>query len=107
MLSKQDRAAQWRKWFEEQRSSGLTVTDWCRDRGIEKNTFYGWRKRLAEAPVCDVNSSAQFISLSVDSIPPASAAGLTVRVGRVSVEIASGFDRRLLADVLSVLTSQC
>jgi hypothetical protein len=108
MLSKQDRAAQWHALFEEQRSSGLSVTEWCRRRGIEKNTFYGWRKRLAETPVFAASSPPQFMAVAIASDPPVVSTGLlTLRVGQFSLDIASGFDRRLLADVLSVLTSQC
>ena len=37
------------------------------------------------------------------AVTPVSGTGVTVRVGAVSIEVAPGFDPRLLADVLAVL----
>jgi hypothetical protein len=102
MLSKVERAAQWRRNFEDQRTSGLTVTGWCREHGIEKNTFYGWRRRLAEDPACGL---PQFLCLSEQ--PEPSGSPLTVRAGRISIEVARGFDPELLSDVLRVACAQC
>jgi transposase-like protein len=48
MLSIEEGRAKWIGLFADQQSSGLTVTAWCRERGIEKNTFYGWRKHQAK-----------------------------------------------------------
>ena len=41
MLSLEERRVKWGGLLADQHRSGLTVTGWCRDRGIEKNTFYG------------------------------------------------------------------
>lgn len=32
----------------EQEQSGLSVTDYCRQKGIRANTFYNWRSKLKE-----------------------------------------------------------
>ena len=101
MLSMEERRVKWRGLLADQRQSGLTVVDWCRKRGIQMNTFYGWRKRLAAEPV---PTSPQFITVALAAEPPP--AGLTLMVGHVSVEINPGFDRNLLADVLGVLEAR-
>ena len=103
MLSYDTRAAEWRLRFDEQRASGLSVSAWCREQGIEKNTFYGWRKRLSESPTV---SAPRFIALAVDrsvKVPPPASASLTLRIGRIAVEVASGFDGGLLCDVLDIV----
>jgi hypothetical protein len=111
MLSHDERAAEWHRRFDEQMSSGLSVVGWCRKHGIEKNRFYGWRKRLAQAPVSAV-SSPQFIAVKVEpsapaaDLPAAAVTGVTVRIGRVAVEVSPGFDAVVLADVLSILESR-
>jgi transposase-like protein len=113
MLSYEERAGEWRRRFDDQRSSGLTVSAWCRKRGITKNTFYGWRKRLAQPPAPG-GSAPQFVAVAVErqlnapAVEPStsSASHLTLRVGRIVVEVASGFDPALLADVLGVLESR-
>ena len=101
MLSLEERRARWRVLIADQHQSGRTVTAWCRDCGIEKNTFYGWRKRLSGKgdPV-----SPRFVSVALAA--ETVSAGLTLKIGHVSVEINSGFDRDLLADVLTVLEAR-
>ena len=106
MLSYDERAAKWRRRFDEQRASGLSVVAWCREQGVEKNTFYGWRKRLSVSPAV---SAPQFIAVAMDcpvESPTPVSASLTLRIGRVAVEVASGFDPALLADVLNILESR-
>ena len=113
MLSYEERAGEWRGRFDEQRASGLSVVAWCREHRIEKNTFYGWRKRLSATS--SVATPPQFLAVSVERKPnapavePSSSTGsnLTLRVGRVAVEVTSGFDPALLADVLGILESRC
>ncbi len=38
----------WRKCIAEQARSGLSIKQFCKDRGIAEHAFYGWRKRLRE-----------------------------------------------------------
>jgi len=106
MLSLEERRVKWGGLLADQRESGRTVTGWCRERGIEKNTFYGWRKRLSvELIDTDPTSvSPQFVSVALAA--ETMSAGLTLKIGHVSVEINSGFDRDLLADVLTVLEAR-
>jgi hypothetical protein len=109
MLSIEERRAKWIGLFADQQSSGLTVTAWCREHGIEKNTFYGWRKRLHGTSSEDAGS---FVRLAVCTEPAAevgsepAACGLRLSVGGTVVLIEAGFDRRLLSDVLDVLESR-
>ena len=39
---------QWRERIVEQAGSGLSIKQYCRDRGLAEHSFYGWRKRLRE-----------------------------------------------------------
>ena len=39
---------QWRERIAEQARSGLSIKQFCKDRGIPEHAFYGWRKRLRE-----------------------------------------------------------
>ena len=44
---------QWRERIAEQARSGLSIKQFCKDRGIAQHAFYGWRKRLRKTePVC-------------------------------------------------------
>jgi len=98
MLSIEERRAKWVVLLADQQSSGLTVTAWCREHGIEKNTFYGWRKRL-QGMSSEV--SGGFVRLAVAAEP--AECGLRLSLGRACIWVEAGFDRRLLSDVLDVL----
>ena len=37
---------QWRERIAEQERSGLSVKQFCKDRGLTECSFYAWRKRL-------------------------------------------------------------
>jgi hypothetical protein len=47
-VSASARADQWRERFAEHARSGLTVKQFCLERGIAQWSFYAWRKRLRE-----------------------------------------------------------
>jgi len=40
------KADQWRERFAEQERSGMTVKEFCQERGLTQYSFYAWRKRL-------------------------------------------------------------
>jgi len=44
-ISKDD---QWRDRIAEQERSGLSVKQFCKERGVSEYSFYTWRKRLAK-----------------------------------------------------------
>ena len=104
MLSMEERRAEWIGLFADQQSSGLTVTAWCRERGIEKNTFYGWRKRLkgtlsAGPAVASPEAAGVFVRLAVAAEPAAQvtsepvALGWRLSVGQACIWVEAGFDR--------------
>jgi hypothetical protein len=37
---------QWREWIAEQERSGISARQFCKERGLAEQSFYGWRKRL-------------------------------------------------------------
>ncbi|MGA7235011.1 MAG: transposase [Bryobacteraceae bacterium] len=39
---------QWRERIAEHARSGLSIKQFCKDRGIAEHCFYAWRKRLRE-----------------------------------------------------------
>ena len=39
---------QWAEWIAEQKSSGLTIAEFCQSIGVSANSFYWRRRRLAE-----------------------------------------------------------
>jgi hypothetical protein len=104
MSSRDDRRATWQRLLAEQRASGLSIVSWCWQQGIQENTFYYWRKRLAEPVTPEASPSWMPVTL----LPTAgTGGGLTVRVGAAAIEVAAGFDPELLAAVVTVLAARC
>ena len=38
----------WRELIAGQEASGSNISTYCRQQGVNKNTFYNWRKRLVQ-----------------------------------------------------------
>ena len=51
-MKEQVRYAEWARQHEEQRSSGLSVTEWCKEKGISPSTYYNRLRRMREV-VCE------------------------------------------------------
>ena len=91
---------QWREWLDEHERSGLTVKQFCQERGLTQYTFYAWRKRLRkEEPV-------RFALVDRGAAPPepATEAGLelVLRSGN-RLRIGAGVDGETLRRVLEAL----
>jgi transposase-like protein len=46
----QSRVDWWRRQFQRQRNTNLSVTELCRQLGVSVTTVYYWKKRVDEAP---------------------------------------------------------
>jgi len=98
MSPSEQRHATWRRLLAEQQASGQSITSWCAQQGISLASFYYWRKRVtASTP-----AAAQWLALPVGEAHDP----LWLHIGRVTVEVAPGFDARLLHEVLAVLESR-
>lgn len=82
-------APQWSAWFDEFSRSGLTVSEFCRNKGVSQNSFYVWKRKLA--PNLDGESNAN------DFVPVAIA-----KDDRVEIEIPGGAILRVKNDPLSL-----
>ena len=47
-MKEQVRYAEWARQHEEQLSSGLSVTEWCKEKGISPSTYYNRLRRMRE-----------------------------------------------------------
>ena len=91
----------WRRHIERQRSSGLTVRDYCLDHGLHESAFYFWRRTLADR---DREAGPAFVPVTVvgPTRPAVSPIDIHLADGR-RVRVRPGCDRELLALVLSAL----
>ena len=93
------KADQWRERFAEHGRSGLTVKQFCQERGITQWSFYAWRKRLRE------EGTVRFALVERGGVRPEPAAGvleLILTTGE-RLRIGAGVDGATLRAVLDVL----
>ena len=96
-------SARWAKLIEQQRDSGLSVSAYCRERGVSAASFFAWRRRLGgEAgaggfkPVKLV-SNGRGASARSDGVIE-----LRLRGGR-RLRVRHGFDRGVLVELVETL----
>ena len=96
------RSEQWRERIAEQVRSGLSVKEFCKERGLTECSFYSWRKRLAEQqePVrfalVDRKAMAAVESVREARLELVLASGARLRIG-------GGVDGTTLRTVLEAL----
>lgn len=110
-------AVRWRGLIDRQRSSGRTVSAFCRDNGITPSSLYAWRRRLAGGD--GGTGAGKFVEVKptmaggrsgpvMDDDGPADASSsieLRLGGGRYLL-LRRGFDRRLLLDLLDALETR-
>ena len=101
-LRQQMKAEQWSRLVTECRSSGLSVTEWCEQQGINNKTYYRWEHRLLEMvnSQSNANVAGRFIKLPAtehEPLPtePAHPSAI-LRVGSLSCGIHEGISPELL-----------
>jgi transposase-like protein len=97
---KAERSEYWREQIAQHERSGLSVPEFCKERGIVEQSFYVWRKRLRE------QGPMRFAL--VEAVPverePRMGAGLELVLARGErLRIGADVDLMLLRRVLEVL----
>lgn len=98
--------------IEEQRKSGLSISEWCEREGIPKGTFYGWLKQTREAKRSDIPEKQEIVPVRIldqknedtsvaNTIAEVPVIELTM--GMLHIRIPSGTDPTLAGAVISGL----
>lgn len=67
---------QWAEWIAEQKSSGLTIAEFCQSIGVSANSFYWRRRRLAETSDANPETTvaekhrSPFVAVELTETPP-------------------------------------
>jgi hypothetical protein len=89
-------ADRWRRLLRLQRSSGLSISAFCRREGVSQPSFYSWRRKL--------QAEASFAEVKLKPEPQTRLSGIELRLpGRFRVVVRPGFDRRTLLELLHTL----
>ena len=95
---------EWRQIIDGQRTSGLTVAAYCRDRGITEGSFYTWKRRLQSPAKSNRLSKPAFVEVTPPSTQTAGAIEICLR-GERHLLARRGFDRDLLIELIRTLES--
>ena len=58
-----ERTAYWQGLIADQEASGLSVSRFCRERGVPAGSFFNWRRKLAERQLA--KPVAKFVPIAV------------------------------------------
>ncbi|WP_281886237.1 IS66 family insertion sequence element accessory protein TnpA [Paenibacillus sp. YYML68] len=109
MTKKELRRQEWIARVSDYEASGQTMKAWCAEQGVTKDQLRYWLRTLNErtSGKSSGNTSNSFIPLTLsDSSNPTSSC-IIVHAGAARLEVRSGFDAKLLHDVVSALTVSC
>jgi hypothetical protein len=112
MTREQRRRKAWKKWrqmISVQAASGQAITAFCRERGLSRQSFFAWKKRLQQAGPKDCEN---FVELKVtkamvnaaESVRGQAAVEVRLQNGR-SLLVGPGFDADHMRSLLAVLES--
>ena len=61
---------EWTSWITEQRVGSLTVSEFCRQKGLSEKSFYGWRRKLSAKTVDPARNSDTSALIPVSVLSP-------------------------------------
>lgn len=110
VLKHRVRLQEWTVAIQECRSSGLTVKQWCRNRGIAATTYYRWERELL-ALTGSTRSKPQLAGTTTFAELPVarqqcqtvSERSATVRIHDVAIDIYPNMDAQLLSALLDAV----
>src|SRR5271170_4446886 len=90
-------AEAWRPIIDGQRTSGLTVAAYCRNRGITQGSFYTWKRRLRSPAKATRLPKPAFVEVMPRRAETAGTIEIRLR-GERHLLARHGFDRELLIE---------
>lgn len=82
--------------------SGLTVTDWCKQNGINLKTYYYRLKRLRQA-VCNEIEQHDIVPVKPISETEPTSEKIELSVGNIKISLPDNFNEDTLKRLLGVL----
>ena len=92
----------WREKVPEAEASGLSIREFCRERGLKEAQFYAWRRELKMREI-EEQRKPGFVEL-IRTPSGNGDSGVSIRIGeRVSIVVERGFDAETLKTALACL----
>lgn len=101
VMNEQNKLALWADRVSLCRSSGLSVKAWCRENGVNEQTYYKWQRKLFT--MAQAQQKSQFAEIT--PARPVGNIAVTVRIAGAEADVHSGADAATVEAVLRVLKS--
>ena len=101
-VKKKIKLAQWAEMVRQRNESGLTVTDWCRQNGINLKTYYYRLKRIRQA-VCNEIEQHEIVPVEPIAGTEITAEKIELSIGDVKISLPDDFNESTLKRLLGVL----
>jgi|ERR1035437_7036241 hypothetical protein len=96
--------ARWRGIVRGHPGSGLSVRAYCQQHGLREYSFYWWRAELSHRDAATAKPAFMPVTVVAETPSPAEAGRIEIELaGNRRVHVVGPVDRRVLADVLTVL----
>jgi hypothetical protein len=95
----------WRQHVEAFQKSGLTRPAYCRKHRIRVSQLDYWRRKLSSAGIGE--EEAQWVPVTIAEEAAEADCGIQLWIGKLRIELHSGFDRRLLSEILLAVNGPC
>lgn len=116
-LNKSGRLSEWIQMVSQCRNSGMTVSAWCAEHGINPKTYYYRLKRVCEAipegaepaklPMPQKEAKPVFAEVTPTGRHKGSDAAITVRFGSAEMKIHNGAVAETIEAALRALSRIC
>ena len=115
-IASEYRLMQWSQALQERKARGETIGAFCESRGVSRNTYFYWQRRLREAAAKQLSQvrsepsqalipSGWAVCEEAKTEPEEKA--VAIEIGKCRVMAESDVDPELLAKVCRVLMSLC
>jgi hypothetical protein len=105
-MKKDELRKEWEHQIALFRSSGLTQAKWCAINEIKLHQLKYWLKRL-EGSTSTPSPSASWTPIVIEESTPLQEDTLQIKIGDASIEVKSGFNPSLFAEVVRTLKTLC
>lgn len=92
----------WETRIAQFKASGQSATVWCANNNIKINQLRYWLRKFKSSKKTTASTS-QWLSVEVGEVPSNSNNTLAIKVGKVIIEVKSGFDPVLLTEVVRTI----
>lgn len=94
--------AQWAEMVRQRNESGLTVTDWCKQNGINLKTYYYRLKRIRQV-VCNEIEQHDIVPIEPYEVAERADEKIELSVGDTKISLPDNFNEDTLKRLLGVL----